>query len=178
MFLTDASTDSRRIAGVTSYGLFTRKDINIFVESTFGEIGADTRVSRFAGWIDAVLGGAVAPTRFGERFFGGLGGLLSAGTPLPVSVQIAADTYFTRFEDSGPVIERPDSADNTSTPAPQSEPGFSVNSRGEVGSPLTGGVPVPSVRSSALWLRAVDEFFADEPNREEPLLGEKGLLDG
>ncbi|MBW4500519.1 MAG: S1 family peptidase [Scytonema hyalinum WJT4-NPBG1] len=55
------------IAGITSfirppsrYGLFTDID-NINTNSTFGEIGFDTRVSSYASYIDSVLAGAYTP---------------------------------------------------------------------------------------------------------------------
>lgn len=56
-----------RIAGVTSYGLGNPglrqpTDIDDETNSTFGELTGDTRVSTYAGFVDAVLAGNVAPT--------------------------------------------------------------------------------------------------------------------
>ncbi|HEY9747216.1 MAG TPA: trypsin-like serine protease [Allocoleopsis sp.] len=55
-----------RIAGVTSYGvgdpgLRQPTDIDEEINSTFGELAGDTRVSTYAGFVDAVLAGNVAP---------------------------------------------------------------------------------------------------------------------
>lgn len=55
-----------RIAGVTSYGvgdpgLRQPTDIDNETNSTFGELAGDTRVSTYAGFVDAVVAGNVAP---------------------------------------------------------------------------------------------------------------------
>lgn len=55
------------IAGVTSYGMrlskyvagsYKSSDIDKVVNSSFGEIAGDTRVSSFASWIDSIIGTA------------------------------------------------------------------------------------------------------------------------
>lgn len=56
-----------RIAGITSYGvggsnLLSSTDIDNTTNSTFGELAADTRVSTYAGFVDAVIAGDIAPT--------------------------------------------------------------------------------------------------------------------
>lgn len=56
-----------RIAGITSYGvggfgLVNPTDIDVYTNSSFGELSGDTRVSTFANFIDAVLLGNVAPS--------------------------------------------------------------------------------------------------------------------
>jgi hypothetical protein len=53
------------VAGVTSYGMrlikfvggrFTSSDIDRVINSSFGELGGDARVSYYAGWIDSIIG--------------------------------------------------------------------------------------------------------------------------
>ena len=56
-----------RIAGITSYGvggfnLFPPTDIDYEINSSFGELSGETRVSTYASFIDQVLLGNVAPT--------------------------------------------------------------------------------------------------------------------
>lgn len=52
-----------RIAGITSYGLggFVT-DVDSDVNASFGELSGETRVSTYTSFIDAVIGGRIAPT--------------------------------------------------------------------------------------------------------------------
>ncbi len=56
------------VAGVTSYGLSVRTDNDQIINSSFGEISGDTRVSTYADWIDAILGGGAAAAPLGPEF--------------------------------------------------------------------------------------------------------------
>ncbi len=58
------------IAGITSYGMrlskfvggrFSSSDINGIINSSFGEIAGDTRISSYASWIDSIVGTAPPP---------------------------------------------------------------------------------------------------------------------
>lgn len=51
------------LTGVTSYGMTlsfnngTTSDVTPDLDSSFGEFGADTRVSKYAAWIDSIVSG-------------------------------------------------------------------------------------------------------------------------
>ena len=145
-----ASFIDGKIAGVTSaiQSLFFG-DVRWGANSSFGEIGYDTRVALYADWIDSVTSNATKPAAPTSGGTSG-GGALTVGLAAGESVWLA------------PEAERPAPAATTTGGAAEYVLEFAATQTGNDVAPEPGGVkgsePVALVASGAAFATA-DEFF-------------------
>ncbi len=152
----------QKIAGVTSYGLLTpQTDIDNTINSSFGEISGDTRVSFYADFVDAVLAGALFTGHdqaAGSSILVTVSAIRNSPTPGAVSAQTAVIAGVGQGEASASSGDHQFAAGNSWSPVvpgPFSEAATESASRNQDVSGNSHAVPITPTKVSTVWRRGV-----------------------